>query len=126
MTYDESNIYNNTHIIRHALESYLPLTCNIDLIIEKLRAGIEAGENKAEKTQVRNKDDEIIVNMLRPYLSISLEAAIYSLLEEDANPDEIKERISYILRLHVAMITDHIVADITNQAIEKITKYKKR
>lgn len=109
----------------------MPLTVNIDLIIEKLRAGIEAG-NKAEesqvrnkedeKSQVRNKEDEIIVNTLRSYLSMSLEAAISSLLAEDANQDEIKERIGYILRMYVAMATDHIVADITNQAIEKITK----
>lgn len=80
----------------------MPLTVNIDLIIEKLRAGIEAG-NKAEesqvrnkegeKSQVRNKEDEIIVNTLRSYLSMSLEAAISSLLAEDANQDEIKERI---------------------------------
>ena len=133
MTYDEMNIYNNTDVIRLALEKYLPLTVNIDLIIEKLRAGIEAG-NKAEESQVRNKEDEksqvcnkedeIIVNMLRPYLSMSLEAAISSLLAEDANQDEIKERIGYILRMYVAMATDHIVADITNQAIEKITKLK--
>ena len=133
MTYDEMNIYNNTDVIRLALEKYLPLTVNIDLIIEKLRAGIEAG-NKAEKSQVRNKEDEksqvrnkedeIIVNTLRPYLSMSLEAAISSLLAEDANQDEIKERIGYILRMYVAMATDHIVADITNQAIEKITKLK--
>ena len=123
MTYAESTIYNNTHVIRLALEKYLPLTFNIDLIIEKLRAGIEAG-NKAEKSQVRNKEDEIIVNMLRPYLSMSLEAAISSLLAEDANQDEIKERIGYILRMYIAMATDHIVADITNQAIEKITKLK--
>ena len=131
MTYDEMNIYNNTDVIRLALEKYLPLTVNIDLIIEKLRAGIEAG-NKAEKSQVRNKEDEksqvrnkedeIIVNTLRSYLSMSLEAAISSLLAEDANQDEIKERIGYILRMYVAMATDHIVADITNQAIEKITK----
>ena len=121
MTYDEMNIYNNTDVIRLALEKYLPLTVNIDLIIEKLRAGIEAG-NKAEESQVRNKEDEIIVNTLRPYLSMSLEAAISSLLAEDANQDEIKERIGYILRMYVAMATDHIVADITNQAIEKITK----
>ena len=59
MTYDEMNIYNNTDVIRLALEKYLPLTVNIDLIIEKLRAGIEAG-NKAEESQVRNKEDEII------------------------------------------------------------------
>ena len=143
MTYDEMNIYNNTDVIRLALEKYLPLTVNIDLIIEKLRAGIEAG-NKAEKSQVRNKEaeksqvrnkeaetsqvrnkeDEIIVNTLRSYLSMSLEAAISSLLAEDANQDEIKERIGYILRMYVAMATDHIVADITNQAIEKITKLK--
>ena len=133
MTYDEMNIYNNTDVIRLALEKYLPLTANIDLIIEKLRAGIEAG-NKAEKSQVRNKEDEksqvrnkedeIIVNTLRSYLSMSLEAAISSLLAEDANQDEIKERIGYILRMYVAMATDHIVADITNQAIEKITKLK--
>ena len=133
MTYAEMNIYNNTDVIRLALEKYLPLTVDIDLIIEKLRAGIEAG-NKAEKSQVRNKEaetsqvrnneDEIIVNMLRPYLSMSLEAAISSLLAEDANQDEIKERIGYILRMYVAMATDHIVADITNQAIEKITKLK--
>ena len=123
MTYDEMNIYNNTDVIRLALEKYLPLTFDIDLIIEKLRAGIEAG-NKAEKSQVRNKEDEIIVNTLRPYLSMSLEAAISSLLAEDANQDEIKERIGYILRMYVAMATDHIVADITNQAIEKITKLK--
>ena len=133
MTYDEMNIYNNTDVIRLALEKYLPLTVNIDLIIEKLRAGIEAG-NKAEesqvrnkedeKSQVRNKEDDIIVNTLRPYLSMSLEAAISSLLAEDANQDEIKERIGYILRMYVAMATDHIVADITNQAIEKITKLK--
>ena len=123
MTYAESTIYNNTHVIRLALEKYLPLTFNIDLIIEKLRAGIEAG-NKAEKSQVRNKEDEIIVNTLRSYLSMSLEAAISSLLAEDANQDEIKERIGYILRMYVAMATDHIVADITNQAIEKITKLK--
>lgn len=131
MTYDEMNIYNNTDVIRLALEKYLPLTVNIDLIIEKLRAGLEAG-NKAEKSQVRNeedeksqvrnKEDEIIVNTLRSYLSMSLEAAISSLLAEDANQDEIKERIGYILRMYVAMATDHIVADITNQAIEKITK----
>lgn len=121
MTYDEMNIYNNTDVIRLALEKYLPLTVNIDLIIEKLRAGIEAG-NKAEESQVRNKEDEIIVNTLRSYLSMSLEAAISSLLAEDANQDEIKERIGYILRMYVAMATDHIVADITNQAIEKITK----
>lgn len=131
MTYDEMNIYNNTDVIRLALEKYLPLTVNIDLIIEKLRAGIEAG-NKAEKSQVRNKEDEksqvcnkedeIIVNTLRSYLSMSLEAAISSLLAEDANQDEIKERIGYILRMYVVMATDHIVADITNQAIEKITK----
>ena len=95
MTYDEMNIYNNTDVIRLALEKYLPLTVNIDLIIEKLRAGIEAG-NKAEKSQVRNKEDEIIVNTLRSYLSMSLEAAISSLLAEDANQDEIKERIGYI------------------------------
>ena len=57
MTYDEMNIYNNTDVIRLALEKYLPLTVNIDLIIEKLRAGIEAG-NKAEESQVRNKEDE--------------------------------------------------------------------
>ncbi len=133
MTYDEMNIYNNTDVIRLALEKYLPLTVNIDLIIEKLRAGIEAG-NKAEESQVRNKEDEksqvcnkedeIIVNTLRSYLSMSLEAAISSLLAEDANQDEIKERIGYILRMYVAMATDHIVADITNQAIEKITKLK--
>ena len=133
MTYAEMNIYNNTDVIRLALEKYLPLTANIDLIIEKLRAGIEAG-NKAEKSQVRNKEDEksqvrnkedeIIVNTLRSYLSMSLEAAISSLLAEDANQDEIKERIGYILRMYVAMATDHIVADITNQAIEKITKLK--
>ena len=133
MTYDEMNIYNNTDVIRLALEKYLPLTVNIDLIIEKLRAGIEAG-NKAEesqvrnkedeKSQVRNKEDEIIVNTLRSYLSMSLEAAISSLLAEDANQDEIKERIGYILRMYVAMATDHIVADITSQAIEKITKLK--
>ena len=123
MTYAEMNIYNNTDVIRLALEKYLPLTVNIDLIIEKLRAGIEAG-NKAEKSQVRNKEDEIIVNTLRSYLSMSLEAAISSLLAEDANQDEIKERIGYILRMYVAMATDHIVADITNQAIEKITKLK--
>ena len=123
MTYDEMNIYNNMDVIRLALEKYLPLTVNIDLIIEKLRAGIEAG-NKAEKSQVRNKEDEIIVNTLRSYLSMSLEAAISSLLAEDANQDEIKERIGYILRMYVAMATDHIVADITNQAIEKITKLK--
>lgn len=133
MTYDEMNIYNNTDVIRLALEKYLPLTVDIDLIIEKLRAGIEAG-NKAEesqvrnkedeKSQVRNKEDEIIVNTLRSYLSMSLEAAISSLLAEDANQDEIKERIGYILRMYVAMATDHIVADITNQAIEKITKLK--
>ena len=133
MTYDEMNIYNNTDVIRLALEKYLPLTVNIDLIIEKLRAGIEAG-NKAEesqvrnkedeKSQVRNKEDEIIVNTLRSYLSMSLEAAISSLLAEDANQDEIKERIGYRLRMYVAMATDHIVADITNQAIEKITKLK--
>ena len=131
MTYDEMNIYNNTDVIRLALEKYLPLTVNIDLIIEKLRAGIEAGDkaeksqvrNKEdEKSQVRNKEDEIIVNTLRSYLSMSLEAAISSLLAEDANQDEIKERIGYILRMYVAMATDHIVADITNQAIEKITK----
>ena len=121
MTYDEMNIYNNTDVIRLALEKYLPLTVNIDLIIEKLRAGIEAG-NKAEESQVRNKEDEIIVNTLRSYLSMSPEAAISSLLAEDANQDEIKERIGYILRMYVAMATDHIVADITNQAIEKITK----
>ena len=88
MTYDEMNIYNNTDVIRLALEKYLPLTVNIDLIIEKLRAWIEAG-NKAEKSQVRNKEDEksqvrnkedeIIVNTLRSYLSMSLEAAISSL-----------------------------------------------
>lgn len=133
MTYDEMNIYNNTDVIRLALEKYLPLTVNIDLIIEKLRAGIEAGDkaeesqvrNKEdEKSQVRNKEDEIIVNTLRSYLSMSLEAAISSLLAEDANQDEIKERIGYILRMYVAMATDHIVADITNQAIEKITKLK--
>ena len=133
MTYAESTIYNNTHVIRLALEKYLPLTFNIDLIIEKLRAGIEAGNKaeksqvrnkEAEKSQVRNKEDEIIVNMLRPYLSMSLEAAISSLLAEDANQDEIKERIGYILRMYIAMATDHIVADITNQAIEKITKLK--
>ena len=133
MTYDEMNIYNNTDVIRLALEKYLPLAFDIDLIIEKLRAGIEAG-NKAEKSQVRNKEDEksqvrnkedeIIVNTLRLYLSMSLEAAISSLLAEDANQDEIKERIGYILRMYVAMATDHIVADITDQAIEKITKLK--
>ena len=133
MTYDEMNIYNNTDVIRLAIEKNLPLTVDIDLIIEKLRAGIEAG-NKAEKSQVRNeedeksqvrnKEDEIIVNTLRSYLSMSLEAAISSLLAEDANQDEIKERIGYILRMYVAMATDHIVADITNQAIEKITKLK--
>ena len=123
MTYDEMNIYNNTDVIRLALEKYLTLTVNIDLIIEKLRAGIEHG-NKAEKAPVRNKEDEIIVNTLRSYLSMSLEAAISSLLAEDANQDEIKERIGYILRMYVAMATDHIVADITNQAIEKITKLK--
>ena len=123
MTYAEMNIYNNTDVIRLALEKYLPLTFDIDLIIERLRAGIEAG-NKAEKSQVRNKEDEIIVNTLRPYLSMSLEAAISSLLAEDANQDEIKERIGYILRMYIAMATDHIVADITNQAIEKITKLK--
>ena len=117
------NVYNNTDVIRLALEKYLPLTVNIHLIIEKLRAGIEAGD-KAEKSQVRNKEDEIIVNTLRSYLSTSLEAAISSLLAEDANQDEIKERIGYILRMYVAMATDHIVADITNQAIEKITKLK--
>ena len=130
MTYDEMNIYNNTDVIRLALEKYLTLTFDIDLIIEKLRAGIEAG-NKAEKSQVRNKEDEksqvrnkedeIIVNTLRSYLSMSLEAAISSLLAEDANQDEIKERIGYILRMYVAMATDHIVADIANHAIEKST-----
>ena len=133
MTYAEMNIYNNTDVIRLALEKYLPLAFDIDLIIEKLRAGIEAGNKaeksqvrnkEAEKSQVRNKEDEIIVNTLRPYLSMSLEAAISSLLAEDANQDEIKERIGYILRMYIAMATDHIVADITNQAIEKITKLK--
>ena len=133
MTYDEMNIYNNTDVIRLALEKYLPLTFDIDLIIEKLRAGIEAG-NKAEKSQVRNKEDEksqvcnkedeTIVNPLRSYLSMSLEAAISSLLAEDANQDETKERIGYILRMYVAMGSEHIVADIAKQAIEKMTRLK--
>lgn len=67
---------------------------------------------------------EIRANMIKILMLESLKFEAHNLLAEDASLDEAKERISYILRLHVAMINGPIIEDATNQIIEEIAKLK--